>query len=95
MIDLSVLLQALPQLGVAAIFVWLYFRERKGNTELMTEKNGRINALTDRVLLLFSEHTEIITSLHNAVDNNTKALGHLAERTDKLRDCIVNLSKGD
>lgn len=75
-------LAAVANLGVGAIFLWLFILERKSSQEARDKKDE----LHDKVLEAFNRNTEVNAKTNQAMENNTEA-------TKTLSDLVYELLK--
>ena len=70
----------ISQLGVGAIFVWIWTRERTDHKETMKRKDD----LTDKVLQVFQENVKVTEGLKNSLEGNTKVVESLTQKIDNI-----------
>lgn len=77
-ISVEVIAQAIIQLGVAGIFVWLFIQKDNDNKELR-----------DKVIDSFNKNTEVQANIKNAVENNTRAITEVSQLTSKIYEELI------
>ena len=79
----SALIQLIGQLGMAGIFVFLYFDERKRNREAMTAKDAQLSEMTKIALDVHKEYASLANAITIALNNNTNALDAIKDMLEK------------
>ena len=70
----------ISQLGVGAIFVWIWTRERSDHKETLKKKDD----LTDKVLQVFQDNVKATEGLKNSLEGNTKVVDTLTQKIDNI-----------
>lgn len=77
------LIQLVGQIGLAGVFVFLYFDERKRNREALAEKDKRLSDMTQMALDVYKEYASLANVITIALNNNTNALGAMKDMLEK------------
>lgn len=78
--DLSAVTILFSQIGVGAIFFWIWFRERSDHKETMKRKDD----ISDRVLAVFQDNIRANEGLKNTIEGNTKVVESLTQKIDNV-----------
>ena len=70
-LTVDVFTSLIPQIGLGALFFWIYMKER-GTNQIMVET----------LLAAFQKSTEAQVKTTNAIENNTKALEQLTTKVE-------------
>jgi len=82
-VNTDALIQLVGQIGLAGVFVFLYFDERKRNREALAEKDKRLSDMTQMALDVYKEYASLANVITIALNNNTNALGAMKDMLEK------------
>ena len=77
------LIQLVGQIGLAGVFVFLYFDERKRNREALVVKDDKLSDMTQMALDVYKEYASLANVITIALNNNTNALGAMKDMLEK------------
>ena len=77
------LIQLVGQIGLAGVFVFLYFDERKRNREALVVKDDKLSEMTKIALDVNKEYAQLANVITIALNNNTNALGAMKDMLEK------------
>ena len=77
------LIQLVGQIGLAGVFVFLYFDERKRNREALTDKDNKLSDMVKVALEVNKEYAQLANVITIALNNNTNALGAMKDMLEK------------
>lgn len=89
-LSLETIAQLFGSLGTGALFIYLYFRERKESKETIDKKDAHIESLNQHVLVIVEQNTRASSELQSAIVANTQATNTLTER---VTDVLLNRKK--
>lgn len=90
----EILATIVPQLGFAAIFLWMFFQEKKENKENISNRDMRIKELTQQVIDVSLKNVEVMTQFKDAVTQNTAAMQVNNNSIQSLSEKISTLIAG-
>lgn len=80
----ELLVQILGQLGVGAIFVIIYFKERDAHLK----KDSRINHMTDRLLEAYKINASVIEKHNDSIERLARAMDDTARTMREVKGSI-------
>ncbi len=85
------LISLVTQIGFSAIFLWLYFNEkketkeeRKDYRELVAAKDKRIGIMMDQLLKAYIENAAVMADVQSAVRDTSRTVSMLSDRVTTL-----------
>jgi len=85
------LISLITQIGFSAIFLWLYFNEKKETKEergnyrkLVATKDQRIEAMMDQLLKAYMENAAVMADVQSAVRDTSRTVSVLSNRVTTL-----------
>lgn len=83
-IKIEELLAVVSQLGVWAIFLYLYINERKQRDKDREASEARESKASDKLVEIVQNNTAALEGNKNSIDNNTKVIDRLASQFDDI-----------
>lgn len=80
----ELIVQILGQLGVGAIFVFIYFKERDAHLK----KDDRINHMTDQLLHAYKVNATVIEKHNESIERLAKAMEETSRTMQEVKDSI-------
>lgn len=92
----EVMAQVVAQLGLGAVFLFLYFKERDSHRL----KDERINAMTDNLLVAYQrnatvieKHNESIRDLARAIEETSRTMREVKSSINESKNSVDSLTQ--